>query len=91
LKEGNTMTYQSVNPNTGKTLKSFDELNDQQLEKALSTAESCFQVWKKTSYKERAAIVSKAAALIRANVDEFARLARDDDPDGHQARQPSLP
>ena len=34
------MTYQSVNPNNGKTLKSFDELNDQQLETALSTAES---------------------------------------------------
>jgi succinate-semialdehyde dehydrogenase/glutarate-semialdehyde dehydrogenase len=75
LKEGKTMTYQSVNPNNGKTLKSFDELNDQQLEKALSTAQTCFDAWKKTSYAKRAAIVSKAASLIRAHVDEFARLA----------------
>jgi len=69
------MTYQSVNPNTGKMLKSFEHLNNAQLEKALGAAEHCFQSWKKTSYAERAAIVDKAAALLRSHVDDFARLA----------------
>jgi len=69
------MAYQSVNPNTGKVLKSFDELNDNQLEEAISTAESCFNKWKHTTYAQRAEIISKAAALMRANVDEFAKLA----------------
>ncbi len=69
------MAYQSVNPNTGNVLKSFDELNDNQLEEAIATAESCFNKWKHTTYAQRAEIISKAAALMRANVDEFAKLA----------------
>ena len=69
------MTYQSVNPNTGKTLKSFEHLNSAQLEKSLAAAESCFHTWKHTSYAERAAIVAKAAALMHAHVDDYAKLA----------------
>jgi len=69
------MAYQSVNPNTGKVLKSFDELNDDQLEEAIATAESCFTQWKRTTYEQRAVIIDKAAALMRTNVDEFATLA----------------
>jgi succinate-semialdehyde dehydrogenase/glutarate-semialdehyde dehydrogenase len=69
------MTYESVNPNDGKLLKSFEHLNSAQLEKSLATAESCFQTWKHTSYAERAAIIEKAASLMRAHVDDFAKLA----------------
>jgi succinate-semialdehyde dehydrogenase/glutarate-semialdehyde dehydrogenase len=69
------MAYQSVNPNNGKVLKSFDELTDEQLEAALATAESCFDTWKHTNYAHRAEIIAKAAALMRANVDELAKLA----------------
>lgn len=69
------MAYQSINPATGKTLKSFDELTDKQVELKLATAASCFDTWKKKSYSERAKIVSKAADLIRANIDKFAKHA----------------
>jgi len=68
------MTYESVNPNTGEVLKSFEHLSDAQLEKSLATAEQCFQNWKKKSYSERAAIINKAAALMHDQVDDFARL-----------------
>lgn len=68
------MTYQSVNPNSGKLLKSFEHLNNAQLEKSLAQADHCFQSWKKTSYAERAVIVNKASALLHAHVDEFAKL-----------------
>jgi succinate-semialdehyde dehydrogenase/glutarate-semialdehyde dehydrogenase len=69
------MAYQSVNPNNGKVLKSFDKLTDEQLEKSIAAAETCFQTWKHTTYAQRAEIVAKAATLMRQNVDEFARLA----------------
>ena len=69
------MTYQSINPNTGKLLKRFECLSSAALETSLARAESCFQEWKHTSYVERAAIVNKAAALMAAHVDDFARLA----------------
>ena len=69
------MSYESVNPYNGKHLKSFDVLTDAQLEKALSTADACFKTWKHKSYKERAVIVDKAAALMHSHVDSFAKLA----------------
>ncbi|WP_019938909.1 NAD-dependent succinate-semialdehyde dehydrogenase [Bordetella sp. FB-8] len=69
------MAYKSVNPNNGKTLKTFEEISDAQLEKKLAAAHACFQTWKNTGYKERAAIVAKAAKLMHAHVDDFAKLA----------------
>jgi len=69
------MAYASINPSNGKTLKTFQELTSAQLETKLATAAKAFQSWKKTSYAERAAIVNKAAELIRANVDRFAKHA----------------
>ncbi|MFM9915157.1 MAG: NAD-dependent succinate-semialdehyde dehydrogenase [Rhizobacter sp.] len=68
------MAYQSVNPNDGKLLRSFEHMNNPQLEKALATADSCFQTWKHTSYAERAVIIDKAASLLHAHVDDYARL-----------------
>jgi succinate-semialdehyde dehydrogenase/glutarate-semialdehyde dehydrogenase len=69
------MSYQSINPSDGKTIKKFEELADAQLEKAIATAASCFEQWRRKSYAERAVIVNKAAELMAANVDKFARLA----------------
>jgi succinate-semialdehyde dehydrogenase/glutarate-semialdehyde dehydrogenase len=67
------MAYQSVNPFDGKTLETFEELSDKELEKAIETASRCFETWKQASYGSRAAIVSKAAAIMRSHVDELAR------------------
>ena len=68
------MAYQSVNPNTGKLDRSFEHLSTAQLQHALATAQTCFQSWKNTSHAERAAVLSRAAVLLRAHVDDFARL-----------------
>ncbi|MDP2665710.1 MAG: aldehyde dehydrogenase family protein [bacterium] len=67
------MTYQSVNPYDGKILKTFEELADKQLETALETAATCFETWRHTTFAERAVVVAKAAAIMHARVDEFAR------------------
>jgi succinate-semialdehyde dehydrogenase/glutarate-semialdehyde dehydrogenase len=67
------MAYRSINPNDGKLIKTFPELTDAQLEKAMATAAACFETWRKKSYAERAVVVAKAAALMHARVDEFAR------------------
>lgn len=67
------MSYQSINPYDGKILKTFKELTDQQLEKALKTAATCFESWRRTTFAKRAVVAAKAAAIMRASVDEFAR------------------
>src|SRR5580704_18015798 len=67
------MAYRSVNPYDGKILKTFEELTDKQLERALETAATCFESWRRTTFAERAAVVAKASAIMRARIDEFAR------------------
>ena len=67
------MTYQSVSPADGKLLKKFDELTDKQLETKLAAAATCFETWRHKSYAERAVIVAKAAEILHAKADEFAR------------------
>ena len=67
------MAYQSVNPYDGKILKTFEELSDRQLEAALETAAACFEIWRHTTFAERAAVVAKASSIMRARIDEFAR------------------
>ena len=67
------MSYQSINPFDGKILKTFEQINDKQLESAIATAETCFKTWRHTTFAERAAVAAKAAAIMRARVDEFAR------------------
>jgi len=69
------MPYQSINPNSGKLLKSFEHLSEAQLETKLAAADACFQTWKHKTYADRAIIVNKAAALMHAQVDDFAKLA----------------
>jgi succinate-semialdehyde dehydrogenase/glutarate-semialdehyde dehydrogenase len=68
------MTYKSTNPNNGKLLQSFEYISNDELENSLAAAETCFQSWKHKSYAERAAIINKAANLLRAHVDDFAQL-----------------
>ena len=66
------MTYQSLNPATGKLLKTFEELSDKQLEKKLAAAAKCFETWKRKSYAERAVILAKAAVLLHEQAEAFA-------------------
>jgi succinate-semialdehyde dehydrogenase/glutarate-semialdehyde dehydrogenase len=71
LKE-EAMTYQSLNPATGKLLKKFEELTDKELETKIAAAATCFKTWRNKTYAERAVIVAKASALMRAKADELA-------------------
>lgn len=67
------MSYQSINPFDGKLLQSFPQTTDAELEKALDTAAHCFDTWRTTSFGERAAVVARAAAIMRSRAEAFAR------------------
>ena len=68
------MGYQSVNPADGKVLKTFKDLTDKELESKIAAAATCYESWRRKTYAERAKIVSKAAALMHAKVDELAHI-----------------
>ena len=68
------MGYQSVNPADGKVLKTFKDLSDKELESKIAAAATCYESWRRKTYAERGKIVSKAAALMHAKVDELAHI-----------------
>jgi succinate-semialdehyde dehydrogenase/glutarate-semialdehyde dehydrogenase len=67
------MAYQSLNPATGKLVKSFPEITDAEFEAKIAVAATCYATWRHKPYTERAAIMSRAAAILAARVDEFAQ------------------
>jgi succinate-semialdehyde dehydrogenase/glutarate-semialdehyde dehydrogenase len=69
------MSYQSVDPYSEKILKTFDEFTEEKLEEAISKAALCFDSWRQSTFAHRSSIALKAAEILRARVDEFARLA----------------
>ena len=70
------MAYQSINPFNGELLKTFNQHTDAQMESALARAENTFQnVWSKTTFRDRAKVVGRAASLMLERKESLARLA----------------
>ena len=69
------MTYQSINPYTAQTVKTFTDISDSVLEQHLSAASACFQLnWRLTRFDERKTVLKRAAELMRERADELAAL-----------------
>ncbi len=64
---------ESRNPYTGELIEKFKELTKPEIEKALESADSRFKEWRKTSFKERAGLMNKAAKELKDNKEEYAR------------------
>jgi len=65
---------QTVNPATGEPGKAYDAHSLDDAKAAAKAARAAFLDWRRTSFDERAAIIRKAAEILRARKDEFARL-----------------
>ena len=68
------MAYQTVNPYDNQIVATFDDLTDEQAMDLLAQAQKTFESWSQTSFAERTAVISRAAAILRERSDEFARL-----------------
>jgi len=64
----------TVNPATGEPGKSYKETSLDEATAAAAAARKAFLDWRRTSFADRSAIVHKAAEILRARKDEFARL-----------------
>jgi succinate-semialdehyde dehydrogenase/glutarate-semialdehyde dehydrogenase len=65
---------QTVNPATGEPGRSYDPHTIEDARIAAKAARSAFLNWRRTSVDQRAIVVRKAAEILRARSDEFARL-----------------
>ncbi|MBC7415275.1 MAG: NAD-dependent succinate-semialdehyde dehydrogenase [Herminiimonas sp.] len=69
------MAYQSTNPFNAEVLATFVEHDAAELESRLARAADCYDnAWRNTTFAERAAVLAKAAAIMRERTDEFANL-----------------
>jgi len=65
---------QTINPATGEPGKAYDPHTLDDGLAAAKAARAAFLEWRRTSFDERAAVIRKAAEILRARKDEFARL-----------------
>ncbi|HLV03216.1 aldehyde dehydrogenase family protein [uncultured Georgenia sp.] len=68
-----TRTYRSLDPATGRLLRTFPTLSDDEMEDALARAHAAFARWRETSLEERVECFRRFAALAEDNAEELAR------------------
>ena len=68
------MSLDVVNPATGETLKTYDEMTPQQTAAAIEEAHAAWASWRAVPFADRARPMKKAAAILRERKEEFAKL-----------------
>src|SRR5437762_10999811 len=68
------MSIRSINPATGETLNSFDELSAQQIEESLTRATNAFRDSRRTSLADRSSMMLRVAEILGNEKTDFARL-----------------
>lgn len=68
------MAIQSTNPATNKMVKTFEEMTEKAVDKAIEQAAATFEEWKKTDFKKRAETLYKVAGLLREKKKDLAKM-----------------
>jgi len=72
------MSIASVNPSTGRTLRTHREFTPRKVEAAVSRAWAAFGDWRARSFAERSRALMRVSAVLGRRVDPLARLATDE-------------
>ncbi|WP_405896384.1 NADP-dependent succinic semialdehyde dehydrogenase [Streptomyces sp. NBC_00727] len=67
------MPIATVNPANGETLRTFDALEDDEIEKRIAAADAAFRDYRTTSFGERARLLNRAADLLDEDQQDIAR------------------
>ncbi|KMY22791.1 succinate-semialdehyde dehydrogenase [Actinobaculum suis] len=68
------MAYKTTNPYTEEVEKEFDTFTDDQVREAIGKADAAFQEWKETSYAQRREVLQRAADILKAEKEDYARV-----------------
>ncbi|WP_109478200.1 NAD-dependent succinate-semialdehyde dehydrogenase [Paraburkholderia sp. C35] len=69
------MQYRTVNPATGKVLKTFESAGDGEIEAVVKRAHEVFESdWRHRPVADRARIVSRAATILRERAEDYAQI-----------------
>jgi len=70
-----TNNFLSINPATGEQIAAYPAFTEVQIEKSLQSAQKAFNVWRSTSFKERAGVLKSIAQELRKEKQQLAELA----------------
>ncbi|MER5836350.1 NADP-dependent succinic semialdehyde dehydrogenase [Streptomyces sp. NPDC002130] len=68
------MPIATVNPANGETLKTYEAMGEQEIERRLQLAEATFRTYRTTSFDERARLLHRAADLLEEDQQDIARV-----------------
>ncbi len=68
------MPIATVNPATGETLKTYEALDAEAIERRLAAAQSAFRTHRTTTFAERARLLHRAADLLDEDQRDIARV-----------------
>ncbi|MFF7353663.1 NADP-dependent succinic semialdehyde dehydrogenase [Streptomyces filipinensis] len=68
------MPIATVNPANGETLKTYEPMGEEELERRLQLAEATFRTYRTTAFADRARLLNKAADLLDEDQQEIARV-----------------
>ncbi|WP_406206745.1 MULTISPECIES: NADP-dependent succinic semialdehyde dehydrogenase [unclassified Streptomyces] len=67
------MPIATVNPANGETLKTYEAMGAEEIERRLQLAEATFRTYRTTSFTDRARLLVQAASLLEEDQDDIAR------------------
>ncbi|TGZ19509.1 NADP-dependent succinic semialdehyde dehydrogenase [Streptomyces sp. S816] len=68
------MPIATVNPANGETLKTYEAMGEEELERRLQLAEATFRTYRTTPFAERARLLNRAADLLEEDQREIGRV-----------------
>ena len=68
------MAMKSINPATGELIKSFDELELDDVIKQIEKSNEAFLSWREVNYSERSKLMLNAAGVLKNKKDHYATL-----------------
>ena len=68
------MEFKSINPYNGQVIGIYKEQTAAEVDLKIEKAQKAFQSWRKVPVTERARLMAKAGAVLRDNVEEYAKM-----------------
>jgi succinate-semialdehyde dehydrogenase/glutarate-semialdehyde dehydrogenase len=68
------MTMKAVNPTTGETIKTYEEMTPEQVRGVIERSHEAFLGWRQTRFAERAQLMQRAAQVLREQAGVYATL-----------------
>ncbi|MEU3898632.1 NADP-dependent succinic semialdehyde dehydrogenase [Streptomyces sp. NPDC045251] len=68
------MPIATVNPANGETLRTYEAMGEEEIERRLQLAEATFRTYRTTAFDERARLLHRAADLLEADQDEIGKV-----------------